>query len=100
MLWGAWVLIRRRPRGFQGEVFPYATTIICIALIHQNIIAQLVTGPVTKWNWGEQAFSFYYVFLFIITGFIVYHYHALSRRGSDEKAVDYSAPEREETPAP
>jgi len=100
VVWGAWIIIRRLPRGFQGDVFPYAYAIVWVVLIHQNVIAQLITGPVTKWNWREQAFSVYYVVLFIITGFIVYHYHARSRRGRAVKVVDYAAPGREEALAP
>jgi hypothetical protein len=71
----AWVLLRRLPRSFRGDVFPHAYRIIWLVLITQNVIAQLVTGPHTSWN--EMAFSFYYVLLFMISALIVHHFQFL-----------------------
>ena len=89
LLCGCWLLVRRRPRGFDGDAFPHACTIIWIVLIQQNVIAQLITGKLVlkwsappnqsiplAWNWDEIAFSFYYLFLFAITGFIVYDHNS------------------------
>jgi hypothetical protein len=67
------VRFRPMPKGFRGNVFPHAYGIIWIVLIVQNVLAQLITGPLTSWN--EVAFSIYYVLLFFITAAIVYHYH-------------------------
>jgi len=74
----AWVLLRRFPRSFQGDVFPHAYGIVWLVLITQNLIAQLVTGPPTAWN--EIVFSFYYVLLFLISAVIIYHFHFVKTR--------------------
>jgi hypothetical protein len=66
------IVIRRLPKGYEGDVFPHAAWLIWTALIVQNIIAQLVTGPHS--NWVETAFSIYYGVLFLITAGIVLHY--------------------------
>ncbi len=79
LVYGIWVIVRRRPRDFSGELFPYATTIVVASLLHQNIIAQLITGPVRPWKWVEQIFSVYYLVLFAVTLLIVYHYHRKTR---------------------
>jgi hypothetical protein len=73
------VRLRRHPlaRGFEGDVFPNAYRLIWLVLITQNILAQLVTGPLKSWN--EVAFSLYYILLFIISGVIVHHYQCLKR---------------------
>ncbi|HQO33782.1 MAG TPA: hypothetical protein PLG59_03920 [bacterium] len=63
---------RRLPKGYKGDLFPHAFWLIWIALIIQNIIAQLITGPLTNWN--EVVFSLYYVLLFLITAVVIYHY--------------------------
>ena len=73
------VIVRIRscpmPRSFTGDVFPHAGRLIWTVLIIQNILAQLVTGPLTTWN--EVAFSLYYILLFIITAVIVHHLHSV-----------------------
>jgi hypothetical protein len=63
------------PKGYRGDVFPHAYRLIWLVLITQNVIAQLVTGPHRAWN--EQAFSFYYVLLFMISALIVHHFQFL-----------------------
>jgi hypothetical protein len=73
----AWILLRPLPRNFRGRVFPHAAGLMWLVLIVQNVIAQLITGPLTEWN--EMAFSIYYVLLFAITAAIVIHYSALQR---------------------
>ena len=57
---------------------PAAYAWIWIVLIVQNIIAQLITGPLTQWK--ETAFSIYYLLLFLITAVIVIHYRLLGSR--------------------
>ncbi len=69
---GAWVL-SAPDRG--GRRFPHAYGLIWLVLIVQNVIAQLVTGPLTQWN--EMAFSIYYALLFLLSATIVFHYHAM-----------------------
>ncbi len=49
-----------------------------LVLIVQNVLAQLVTGPIHQRN--EFTFSIYYVLLFAITAVIVIHYSAMSRQ--------------------
>jgi len=66
------------PKDFPGDVFPHAGRLIWMVLIIQNILAQLVTGPLTAWN--EVVFSIYYILLFVISGMIVYHVHSVKRR--------------------
>jgi hypothetical protein len=69
--------IRSRPipRGFEFDLFPHAYRLIWLVLIVQNLIAQLVTGPLGEWN--EMAFSIYYALLFCISAVIVHHYHCI-----------------------
>ena len=67
-----WIRIRPVARGLQGDVFPHAYGLIWFVLITQNVLAQLVTGPLTNWN--EVAFSIYYLLLFIISAVIVCHF--------------------------
>jgi hypothetical protein len=68
-----WIRSRSLPRGFQGDVFPHDYTLIWLVLILQNLIAQLVTGPLSSWN--EAVFSIYYLILFLLSGVIIYHFH-------------------------
>ena len=58
-----------------GRRFPHAYGLMWLVLIVQNVIAQLVTGPLSQWN--EMAFSLYYVLLFVISAVIVFHYQAM-----------------------
>ena len=71
----AWIRWRPLPKDFGGDVFPHAHRLIWLVLITQNVIAQLVTGPLTSWN--EVAFSIYYAGLFALTGVIVYHFRVI-----------------------
>ena len=59
-------------RNFGGRLFPHAYGLIWLVLIVQNVIGQLVTGPLSQWN--EMAFSIYYMLLFAITAVIIFHY--------------------------
>lgn len=71
-----WILLRPLPRDWRGDPFPRATGIVWFVLLFQNVLAQIVTGPLSQWN--EVAFSIYYVLLFGITAVIVVHYSAAS----------------------
>ncbi|MBI1177656.1 hypothetical protein GC207_09480 [bacterium] len=74
------VRIRQQPlpKNYQGDIFPNAYRLLWLVLITQNILAQLVTGPLKEWN--EVAFNLYYLLLFIISGVIVQHLQSLKRR--------------------
>ncbi len=74
----AWVLLRPAPARRDGERFPHAHAIMWLVLVVQNVLGQLVTGPLSQWN--EMAFSIYYWLLFLITAVIVVHYEAMRRR--------------------
>ena len=67
-----WIRLRPLPKDFRGDVFPRDYRLIWIVLITQNIIAQMVTGPLTEWR--EAAFSIYYILLFLLSAVIVYHF--------------------------
>jgi hypothetical protein len=75
-----WVWWRPIPKDFQGDVFPRAYGLTFLALIAQNLIAQLVTGPRTAWN--EVIFSIYYGLLFLLTAIILYYYHVMKGRSA------------------
>jgi hypothetical protein len=74
----ACVLVRPIPPHPGGRRFPHAYGVIWLVLVVQNVIAQLVTGPLTQWN--EMAFSIYYLLLFLITTTLVFHFHAMRER--------------------
>ena len=65
--------LRPAPKGFAGDPFPHDYRLVWLVLLTQNLIAQLVTGPLTSWN--EVAFSLYYLLLFALTAVIIYHFH-------------------------
>jgi hypothetical protein len=70
-----WALLRSRRPSSPGPLFPHSYAALWLVLIVQNVIAQLVTGPLDQWN--EVAFSIYYVALFLITAVIVAYYRLL-----------------------
>jgi hypothetical protein len=49
---------------------------IWLVLIAQNVLAQLVTGPLLgpRASWIEVSFSLFYVVLFFASAVIVFHY--------------------------
>ncbi|MCG3199121.1 MAG: hypothetical protein HUU16_20260 [Candidatus Omnitrophica bacterium] len=61
------------PSGHAGDPLPHSFFLVWLVLIVQNILAQLVTGPLSNRN--ELVFNIYYLVLFIITGAIITHYH-------------------------
>lgn len=69
---GAVVLARPLPRTFAGPSIPRAYALMWLVLVVQNVIAQLITGPLSQWN--EMAFSIYYVLLFFTSAVIIYHF--------------------------
>jgi hypothetical protein len=75
----AWLLYTRLPRKFQGNAFPRAYGIIWIVLIAENVVAQVVTGPVfgRGASWNDFTFNLLYLILFALTAVIVYHFHVL-----------------------
>jgi hypothetical protein len=76
-------LFRPFPRNTGGDRVPKAYALMWLVLIVQNVLGQLVTGPLTSWN--EVAFSIYYGLLFAITAVVVLHYEF--RRVSREAQV-------------
>ena len=75
------ILMRRKPQGFQGNVFPNAYGILWLVLLAQNLLAQIVTGPLVgpRASWNEFAFSLLYVVLFVLTAVVVLHYRSYFR---------------------
>jgi hypothetical protein len=80
-----WLRLRRIQQGIKDDTFPHAYRLIWLVLLLQNIIAQLVTGPLTSWN--EAAFSIYYLLLFLISAVIVHHFHCAARLASTVSAT-------------
>jgi hypothetical protein len=74
----AWIRSRPLAKDFGGDPFPHAFRLIWLVLIVQNVIAQLITGPLTSWN--EAAFSVYYLILFFLSAVIIYHFQTVKTR--------------------
>jgi hypothetical protein len=79
----AWIFWRPLPKNFSGDAFRFATPIVWLTLVWQNVLGQLVTGPLSEWP--EFAFAAYYVLLFLITAVIVAHYSDRARRVASGK---------------
>lgn len=77
ILLALWILLAPLPRRFREDVFPHAYALVWTAIIAQNVIAQLVTGPHS--SWPETAFAIYYVLLFAITAVILIHFRRTKR---------------------
>ncbi len=75
-----WVLFWPWPRNSRSNIFPHATAAIWLVLIVQNVIAQLITGPLSNWN--ELAFSLYYLVLFVFTAVTVVHFQMIKNRAA------------------
>jgi len=71
----AWILWRPLPRKGRVNPFPHAYGLIWLVLIVQNVIALLITGPLTDRN--ELAFAIYYIVLFAVTAIITVHFQSL-----------------------
>jgi hypothetical protein len=81
-----WIVARPLPRSFRGPLFPHAYRLLWLVLVVLNILAQLVTGPLNRWN--EMAFSIYYVLLLAITAVIVFHFHLLKTSRATVESAD------------
>jgi hypothetical protein len=70
------MLLRRIPRSSRRDAFPGAYGIMWLVLIAQNVLAQLVTGPILgpRASWIEASFSLFYISLFFTSAVIVFHY--------------------------
>jgi hypothetical protein len=71
-----WILSRCKSQGVQGSLLANAYGILWLVLLAQNLLAQIVTGPLfgPRASWNEFAFSLLYVVLFVLTAVIVIHY--------------------------
>src|SRR6267154_238644 len=69
-------LLRRIPWAVRTDAFPRAHRIIWLVLIAENVLAQVVTGPVLgpRASWIEASFSLFYIVLFVASAVIVFHY--------------------------
>ena len=85
-----WILWRRTPRGFAGDVFPRAYGVFWLVLIAENVLAQVVTGPIVGpgASWTEFVFSALYVILFLLTAVIAYHYQFMRTHFSRQKLTN------------
>jgi hypothetical protein len=77
-----WLLAKRLPTNFGGDRFPHASAIIWLVLIAENVVAQVVTGPVfgPRAAWNDFMFNLLYLILFAITGVIVFHFQFIKSR--------------------
>jgi hypothetical protein len=77
------LLLRRIPWNVRTDIFPGAYAIIWLVLIAQNVLAQVVTGPVAgpRASWIEASFSILYVVLFCASAVIVFHYQFVKTHG-------------------
>src|SRR5437773_9466774 len=64
---GLAVFLLRRIPGARTDAFPRAYGIIWLVLIAENVLAQVVTGPVLgpRASWLEASFSLFYIVLFV-----------------------------------
>lgn len=76
-----WFLSRRVPRSYRGDLFPHASAIMWLVLIAENIVAQVVTGPVfgPHARWDDFQFNLLYLILFALTAAIIYHFQFIKR---------------------
>jgi hypothetical protein len=79
---GLWVLLRPLPRDFRENLFPHDHRLMWLVLVVQNVLGQLVTGPLTEWN--EVAFNIYYLLLLAITAVIVLYFDAAKGRCAEQ----------------
>ncbi len=75
-----WIIFKvrnTRDRIEVGNPFPGYVWVVWLVILHQNFIAQLITGPHN--DWSEFSFAVYYILLFGISGGIIYHYQYIKR---------------------
>jgi hypothetical protein len=63
----------RAAQGTKASLFQHPLWPIGLVLIVQNVIAQMITGPLS--NPRELQFNIYYLILFVISASIVLYYH-------------------------
>ncbi len=83
-----WIVVKvlsMKERFNSVNPFPGYAWIIWLVLLHQNFIAQLITGPHS--NWSEFSFAVYYILLFGISGSIIYHYQYIKRIIQNQIAI-------------
>ncbi len=75
-----WFLARRIPADFAGDLFPHAAAVFWLVLIVENVVAQVVTGPVVgpHARWDDFQFNLFYLVLFALTGALTYHFQFVS----------------------
>jgi hypothetical protein len=73
----------RATEGAKARIFPPPLWPIGFVLIVQNVIAQMVTGPLS--NPRELQFNVYYLILFLISTSIVLHFHFVRKSQAEEK---------------
>ncbi|MCA9448641.1 MAG: hypothetical protein KC931_16075 [Candidatus Omnitrophica bacterium] len=80
----------RLPSKYSGDVFPHASWLIWLTLIVQNILAQIITGPIfgEKASWNEMAFNIYYLILFILSGVVIHHYQFVKSAMKREERIE------------
>ena len=87
------LLSRRIPWRLRTDLFPGAYGIIWLVLIAQNVLAQVVTGPVLglRASWIEASFSLLYLILFAASAVTVFHYQFVKIHGFPLDQHDQSA---------
>jgi hypothetical protein len=77
-----WLLHKRLPKNFRGDRFPHAAAILWLVLLTQNVMAQVVTGPVfgPRASWNNFMFNLLYVLLFALTAVVVYHFQFMKSK--------------------
>ena len=70
----------RIPADFAGDLFPHAAAVFWLVLIVENVVAQVVTGPVVgpHARWDDFQFNLFYLVLFALTGALTYHFQFVS----------------------
>jgi hypothetical protein len=72
-----WILTRAKQGVVRRNESRHTYAIVWLVLIAQNVLAQVVTGPLVgpRASWSEFAFSILYAVLFFLTAAIIFHYH-------------------------
>jgi hypothetical protein len=84
----AWFLACRVSVDFGGDVFPHAAAIFWLVLIVENVVAQVVTGPVVgpHARWDDFQFNLFYLVLFALTGALTYHFQFVSSQSRQSES--------------
>jgi hypothetical protein len=76
---------RRAAQAAKIRLFPNPLLPMGLVLIVQNVIAQMITGPLS--NPRELQFDIYYLILFLISASIVLHFHFARKTQGDEHCL-------------